>query len=211
MTQITRNAIKYSTTAADEKYYVELINDYQLNSIRDVTKAFKVTQYFPQAGEDLKGLVTTFNLISNHAGEAKAGASSINQILTTNWAKNSELAKTTSGRKIRDGLISIQKTFRNDLKGPLDNLIKANKAVDDLLAKFPLRKKKLEFASGGVYYTRWTDVQMKVPCSVSKTKTYEIGGFTTNYPWYQFEACDFGPTKVNFIKHVIPYIKYRFI
>ncbi|KAH7196385.1 uncharacterized protein B0J16DRAFT_390289 [Fusarium flagelliforme] len=211
MTQITRTAIKYSTTAADEKYYVGLVEDYQINTIRDLIKAFRVTEFMPQAGEDLRNLVNRFNLISKHAPDAKAAATSIDQILATNWAKNSELAKTASGRKVRDGLIKIQKAFKDDLKGPLANLVKSNKAVEDLLVKFPLRKKRLEFASGGVYFNRWTDVQMKVPCSVSKTETFRDGIYTDDYTWYQIEACDFGPKKVNFVKHALPYIKYRFI
>lgn len=211
MSQITRTAIKYSTTAADEKYYVGLVEDYQINTIRDLIKAFRITEYMPQAGEDLRNLVNRFNLISKHAPDAKAAAKSIDQILATNWAKNSELAKTSSGRKVRDGLIKIQKAFKDDLKGPLANLVKSNKAVEDLLAKFPLRKKRLEFASGGVYFNRWTDVQMEVPCSVPKTKTYNDGPFSASHSWNEIEACDFGPKKVNFVKHAIPYIKYRFI
>ncbi|KAH7154267.1 hypothetical protein DER46DRAFT_628162 [Fusarium sp. MPI-SDFR-AT-0072] len=119
------------------------------NAIKDVVKAFRVTQYLPQAAEDLKKLTGTFNLISNHAGAAKTAATSINQILSVNWAKNSELSKTASGRKVRDGLINIQRSFRNDLKGPLDSLIKANKAVEEILVQIPLRKKRLEFSSGG--------------------------------------------------------------
>ncbi|CAG7561119.1 unnamed protein product [Fusarium equiseti] len=213
MTQITRTAIKYSTTAADEKYYVGLVEDYQINTIRDLIKAFRITEYMPQAGEDLRNLVNKFNLISKHAPDAKAAATSIDKILTTNWAKNSELAKTASGRKVRDGLIKIQKAFKDDLKVPLANLIKSNKAVEDLLAKFPLRKKRLEFTSGGVYFNRWTDVQMKVPCGVSKSKDFSdsTGTWTVPFSWTEIEACDFGPKKVNFVKHALPYIKYRFI
>lgn len=211
MTQITRTAIKYSTTPADEKYYVGLIEDYRINTIRDVIKAFRVTEYMPQAGEDLRNLVNRFNLISKHAPDAQAAATSINQILATNWAKNSELAKTASGRKVRDGLIKIQKAFKDELKGPLANLIKSNKAVEDLLVKFPLRKKRLEFTSGGVYFNRWTDVQMKVPGTVSKTKTFTDGSFYRDHSWDEIQAFDFGPKKVNFVKHALPYIKYRFI
>jgi phosphotransferase system HPr-like phosphotransfer protein len=211
MTQITRNAIKYTTTPADETYYLNLMNEYHINSLRDVIKAFRVTQYLPQAAEDLKKLTGTFNLISNHAGAAKAGATSINQIISVNWAKNSELSKTASGRKVRDGLINIQKSFRNDLKGPLDNLIKANKAVEDILVQLPLRKKRLEFASGGVSYNRWTNARMPVPCKKEATKSYSLGGFSKDYTYQQVQACEFGPAKVPFIKHVIPYIKYRFV
>ncbi|KAJ4137171.1 hypothetical protein NW768_002752 [Fusarium equiseti] len=211
MTQITRTAIKYSTTAADEKYYLGLVEDYRINTIRDIIKAFRVTEYLPQAGEDLRNLVNRFNLISKHAPDAKAAATSIDQILATNWARNSELGKTASGRKVRDGLVKIQKAFKDDLKGPLANLIKSNKAVEDLLVKFPLRKKRLEVVSGGVYFNRWTDVQMKVPCSVPRTKPYSLGTYTVTEEWDEIQACDFGPKKVNFIKHALPYIKYRFI
>ncbi|KAH7220263.1 hypothetical protein BKA60DRAFT_596553 [Fusarium oxysporum] len=133
-----------------------------LNAI-NIIKAFRVTQYLPQAAEDLKKLTGTFNLISNHAGAAKTAATSIDQILSANWARNSELSKTASGRKVRDGLINIQRGFRNDLTGPLDNLIKANQAVEDILIQLPLRKKRLEFSSGGVSYSRWTNARMPVP------------------------------------------------
>ncbi|KAF4436736.1 hypothetical protein FACUT_6331 [Fusarium acutatum] len=211
MTQITQNTIKYTTTPADEAYYLNLMNEYHINSLRDVIKAFRVTQYLPQAAEDLKKLTGTFNLISNHAGAAKTGATSINQILSVNWAKNSQLSKTASGRKVRDGLISIQKSFRNDLKGPLDNLIKANKAVEDILVQLPLRKKRLEFSSGGVSYNRWIDAQMPVPCKKQMTYSRPIGGFTATMPYEEIQACEFGPQKVPFIKNVIPYMKYRFV
>ncbi|KAF9767190.1 hypothetical protein IL306_000281 [Fusarium sp. DS 682] len=211
MTQITKNAIKYTTTAADEAYYVKLINDYQVNSLRDVIKAFRVTQYLPQAGEELKKYTGTFNLISNHAGAAKTGATSINQILSVNWARNSELAKTASGRKVRDGLINIQKSFRNEFKRPLDNLIKANKAVEDILNQLPLRKKRLEFASGGVSYSRWANARMPVPCRKEATRQFGLGGISKGHTYEEIQACEFGPTKVPFIKHVIPYMKYRFV
>ncbi|KAG5792097.1 hypothetical protein H9Q69_008845 [Fusarium xylarioides] len=211
MKQITQNAIKYTTTPADEAYYLKLMNEYHINSLRDVIKAFRVTQYFPQAADDLKKLTGTFNLISNHAGAAKGAATSINQILSVNWAKNSELSKTASGRKVRDGLISIQKSFRNDLKGPLDNLIKANKAVEDILVQLPLRKKRLEFSSGGVSYSRWIDAKMPVPCKKEKTYSRTIGGFSASMTYNEVQACEFGPQKIPFIKTVIPYIKYRFV
>ncbi|RKL44225.1 hypothetical protein BFJ72_g3958 [Fusarium proliferatum] len=178
MKQITQNAIKYTTTPADEAYYLNLMTEYHVNSLRDVIKAFRVTQYLPQAADDLKKLTGTFNLISNHAGAAKTAATSINQILSVSWAKNSELSKTASGRKVRDGLINIQKSFRNDLKGPLDNLIKANKAVEDILVQLPLRKKRLEFSSGGVSYSRWIEAKMPVPCKKEKTYSKTIGGFS---------------------------------
>ncbi|KNB08998.1 hypothetical protein FOXG_09671 [Fusarium oxysporum f. sp. lycopersici 4287] len=196
MTQITRNAIKYTTTPSDEAYII---------------KAFRVTQYLPQAAEGLKKLTGTFNLISNHAGAAKTAATTINQILSVKWARNSELSKTASGRKVRDGLISIQRSFRNDLKGPLDNLIKANKAVEDILIQLPLQKKRLEFSSGSVSYSRWTNARMPVPCKKEDTKFYSIGGFPAIYTYQQVQGCEFGPTKVPFIKNVIPYMKYRFV
>ncbi|EWZ86273.1 hypothetical protein FOWG_11315 [Fusarium oxysporum f. sp. lycopersici MN25] len=173
--------------------------------------AIKVTQYLPQAAEGLKKLTGTFNLISNHAGAAKTAATTINQILSVKWARNSELSKTASGRKVRDGLISIQRSFRNDLKGPLDNLIKANKAVEDILIQLPLQKKRLEFSSGSVSYSRWTNARMPVPCKKEDTKFYSIGGFPATYTYQQVQACEFGPTKVPFIKNVIPYMKYRFV
>ncbi|EGU78144.1 hypothetical protein FOXB_11335 [Fusarium oxysporum f. sp. conglutinans Fo5176] len=147
-----------------------------LNAIKDVIKAFRVTQYLPQAAEDLKKLTGTFNLISNHAGASKTAATSINQILSVKWSRNSELSKTSSGCKVRDGLISIQRSFRNDLKGPLDNLIKANKAVEHILIQLPLRKKRLEFSSGGVSYSRWTNARMPVPCK--RTQSFiRLGDF----------------------------------
>ncbi|KAF5566440.1 hypothetical protein FPANT_14127, partial [Fusarium pseudoanthophilum] len=132
-------------------------------------------------------------------------------ILSANWAKNSELSKTASGRKVRDGLISIQKSFRNDLKGPLDNLIKANKAVEDILVQLPLRKKRLEFSSGGVSYSRWIEAKMPVPCKKEKTYTRTIGGIEGTMTYQEVQACEFGPQKVPFIKTVIPYMKYRFV
>lgn len=179
--------------------------------MKDIIKAFRVTQYLPQAAEGLKKLTGTFNLISNHAGAAKTAATTINQILSVKWARNSELSKTASGRKVRDGLISIQRSFRNDLKGPLDNLIKANKAVEDILIQLPLQKKRLEFSSGSVSYSRWTNARMPVPCKKEDTKFYSIGGFPATYTYQQVQACEFGPTKVPFIKNVIPYMKYRFV
>ncbi|KAK2692309.1 hypothetical protein QWA68_008184 [Fusarium oxysporum] len=210
MTQITRNAIKYTTPPSDEAYYLNLMKEYQINSLRDAIKAFRVTQYLPQAAEDLKKLTGTFNLISNHAGASKTAATSINQILSVKWARNSELSKTSSGRKVRDGLISIQRSFRNDLKGPPDNLIKANKAVEDILIQLPLRKKRLEFSSVGVSYSRWTNARMPVPCK--RTQSFiRLGGFPASYTYQQVQACEFGPTKVPFIKNVIPYMKYRFV
>ncbi|KLO85083.1 unnamed protein product [Fusarium fujikuroi] len=211
MKQITQNAIKYTTTPADEAYYLNLMTEYHVNSLRDVIKAFRVTQYLPQAADDLKKLTGTFNLISNHAGAAKTAATSINQIQSVNWAKNSELSKTASGRKVRDGLINIQKSFRNDLKGPLDNLIKANKAVEDILVQLPLRKKRLEFSFGGVSYSRWIEAKMPVPCKKDQTYSKTIGNYTGRMNYQEIQACEFGPQKVPFIKTVIPYMKYRFI
>nr|RBQ92574.1 hypothetical protein FVER53263_08799 [Fusarium verticillioides] len=197
MKQVTQNAIKYTTTPADEAYYLMLMNEYHINSLRDVIKAFRLTG--------------TFNLISNHAGAAKTAATSINQILSVNWAKNSELSKPESGRKVRDGLISIQKSFRNDLKGPLENLIKANKAVEDILVQLPLRKKRLGILSGGVSYSHWIEAKMPVPCKKEETYCKAIGGIEGKMTYQEVQACEFGPQKVPFIKTVIPYMKYRFV
>ncbi|KAF5671851.1 hypothetical protein FCIRC_8596 [Fusarium circinatum] len=200
--------------------------DYQIPNIytlgRSVTKtkapleANSIALANPDAQSKLdsifkSNLTGTFNLISNHAGAAKTAATSISQILSVNWAKNAQLSKTASGRKVRDGLINIQKSFRNDLKGPLDNLIKANKAVEDILIQLPLRKKRLEFSSGGVSYNRWINAQMPVPCKKEKTYSQTIGGFSASMPYEEVQACEFGPQKVSFIRTVIPYMKYRFV
>ncbi|KAM0424333.1 hypothetical protein ACHAPT_010479 [Fusarium lateritium] len=208
----TKNSISYTKNAADGAYYVDIFQNFKMSTLRDFTKAFRVTEYFPTAADKIKNSLVPFSDINKYAGQGRTGLTQIDSVLGVQWSKNKELAKTVAGRKVRDGFINIQKSVKNDLKTPVYNLVKAIDALKITLDKHPLTKKKLEWSYGAAPYNRWSEHEMKVPCAEEKTQTWWVNGFPSPpFTWTQITTCEWGPTNITYSKNFIPYIKYRFV
>ncbi|KAF4981762.1 hypothetical protein FZEAL_2484 [Fusarium zealandicum] len=206
MQQLTRAGLTYTTTAADGTYYVGLVDNYQLTTVRDAIKAFRVTDYFPRAVDDLRKAIAPCNDITGTTTRGRVVQTQINGVLAYNWSRSK-----TPARQVRDGFTSMQRTINSDLRVPVNNLIKSTQALHDLLDKFAFRKRKLEWKYGAASYQRWIDLAIKAPCEDPKTRTYVSNTFSEEYSWTAIKVCDLDPTKVIFPKYHIPYIKYRWV
>ncbi|KAF4462943.1 hypothetical protein FALBO_10238 [Fusarium albosuccineum] len=212
MSQVVKNSLTFTRTPADGAYYVGLVDNYQMTTLRDFTKAFRVTEYFPKAAEELKKSVSPFTDVSKYASKGRSGYTQIGSVLSVNWSRNQQLSKTVAGRRVRDGFLSIQKSVKNNLRTPVYDLIRAIDAMHRTMDQFPLQKKKLEWKVGAAPYSRWSEFNMVVPCAEEKTITMEAGGIESPpFTYTEIKKCELSQTKVSFPKQFIPYIKYRFV
>ncbi|KAI8651398.1 hypothetical protein NCS55_01384100 [Fusarium keratoplasticum] len=212
MISLTKTSLSYTKNAAEGSYYVDLFQNFKMSTLRDFAKAFKVTEYFPPAAEKIKNSLVPISDIKKYAAQGRTGLTQIDYVLGVQWSKNKELAKTVAGRKVRDGFINIQKSVKIDLRTPVYNLIKAIDALQLTVDKLPLTNKKLEWSFGAAPYTRWSEHEMKVPCVQEKTQTFTLNGWpSAPFTWTDVTSCEWGPTKIQYSKNFIPYIKYRFV
>lgn len=212
MISLAKNSLSYTKSAAEGSYYVDLFQNFKMSTLRDFAKAFKVTEYFPPAVEKIKNSLVPISGIKKYAAQGRMGLIQIDYVLGVHWSKNKELAKTAAGRKVRDGFINMQKSVKTELRAPVYNLIKAIDALQVTVDKLPLTKKKLEWSFGAAPYNRWSEHEMKVPCAQEKTQTFMLNGWpSAPFTWTEVASCEWGPTKIPYSKHFIPYIKYRFV
>ncbi|KAL2672460.1 hypothetical protein Neosp_013171 [[Neocosmospora] mangrovei] len=212
MMSLTKNSLSYTKSAAEGSYYVDLFQNFKMSTLRDFAKAFKVTEYFPPAAEKIKNSLVPIGNIKKYAAQGRTGLTQIDYVLGVQWSKNKELAKTAAGRKVRDGFINMQKSVKTELRTPVYNLIKAIDALQVTVDKLPLTNKKLEWSFGAAPYNRWSEHEMKVPCAQEKTQTFMLNGWpSAPFTWTEVGSCEWGPTKIPYSKHFIPYIKYRFV
>ncbi|KAI8650584.1 hypothetical protein NCS57_01392500 [Fusarium keratoplasticum] len=212
MISLTKTSLSYTKSAAEGSYYVDLFQNFNMSTLRDFAKACKVTEYFPPAAEKIKNSLVPISNIKKYAAQGRTGLTQIDYMLGVQWPKNKELAKTAAGRKVRDGFINIQKSVKIDLRTPVYNLIKAIDALQLTVDKLPLTNKKLEWSFGAAPYTRWSEHEMKVPCAQEKTQTFTLNGWpSAPFTWTDVTSCEWGPTKIQYSKNFIPYIKYRLV
>ncbi|KAH6886978.1 hypothetical protein B0T10DRAFT_407267 [Thelonectria olida] len=209
--QATKKAITSATTPGSEDYYFKLFSGTGINAVKDLPKAFEVTSYLPAVAKDLKNAIIPIVALTKHQSRAQGVVSQLNGLLTQNWIKNKDFAKTKEYRKVRDGFISIQKVVKGEMRGPVTDLAKAIKSLDDALSKFPLRKKKLEMKYGAAQYARYCHQDFKAPCSKEVTQEFEINGFYDSFTYNQLYQCQFGPKTISFPHHHLPWIRYRFV
>lgn len=208
---LTKKCLTSATTPASEAYYFNIIYERIFGSIKDLSKVSPIINDLPLAAPQLKKLITPISDFTKQVTRARNAQKHLNGVLTQNWKTNKELSKTASSRKVRDGFVQIQSTITKDLRPSVNELVKALEALNTELNKFPLRNKKLEMKGGAVSYQRWVTPQFKAPCVRDKTKTYELNGYTDSITYKEVYACSYGPTKINFMNHHIPYIGYRFV
>ncbi|KAI8649908.1 hypothetical protein NCS56_01441900 [Fusarium sp. Ph1] len=212
MISLTKTSLSYTKSAAEGSYYVDLFQNFKMSTLRDFAKAFKVTEYSPPAAEKIKNSLVPISDIKKYAAQGRTGLTQIDFVLGVQWSKNKELAKTAAGRKVRDSFINIQKSVKTELRTPVYNLIKAIDALQVTVDKLPLTTKKLEWSFGAAPYNRWSEHEMKVPCAQEKTQTFTLNGWpSAPFTWTEVTTCEWGPTKIQYSKNFIPYIKYRFV
>jgi hypothetical protein len=93
------------------------------------------------------------------------------------------------------------------MRGPVTDLAKAIKSLDDALSKFPLRKKNLELKYGAAQYARYCLQDFQAPCSKEVTQEFELNGFSDSFTYTQLDACQFGPKEISFPHHHLPWIR----
>lgn len=77
------------------------------------------------------------------------------------------------------------------------NLIKAIDALQVTVDKLPLTQKTLEWSFGAAPYTRWSEHEMKVPCTQEKTQAWTLNGWpSAPFTWTEITSCEWGPTKI---------------
>ncbi|KAH7142074.1 hypothetical protein EDB81DRAFT_653755 [Dactylonectria macrodidyma] len=209
--QLTQMCLTSATTPANEDYYYELFLTANFGTTKHLPKAFQLVEDLPVAASELKNLVVSMSDLTKHSTRARGVQTHLNGILSQNWKTNKELSKTQASRKVRDGFIQIQTLVKRDLRPPVNDLIKALTALNTELDKFPLRSKTLEFRYGAVPYERWSTQDWEVPCAEEVWREFQQGEFKDARYFTEIQVCDFGPNRVTFPDHHLPFIKYRFV
>ncbi|KAH6886864.1 hypothetical protein B0T10DRAFT_515723 [Thelonectria olida] len=191
------------------EHWKVLIEKGEIQSFKSIMKGFGRLLYdLPTAASQIKSGLTHLILLTKNATRGKKAASQIKTVLAPKFKENQELSKK---KAVRDGFIQIQTIIKNDLKGPVDKLNKAIDALNTDLSKLVLRGKKLELTYGSIGYDRFNNWDFDYPCVEMITDTYTEGEFSEDFTYPVYSQCRFYSGKVSFVRHWVPYLKYRWV
>ncbi|KAK7403420.1 hypothetical protein QQX98_010833 [Neonectria punicea] len=203
-------AIRGLYYAPDNQLLADMVNFGEIHELGNIILGFKITKAMPDIAVKLKKEIIPIILLTKFSSKGSTASKSLDTVLATDWNKKKDLFKTPAAQKVRDGFISIQGTMKKELRDSLNTLNKEVKALDDLLNKFELRKKNLNWSYSSEAVKRYTVNAVNLPCKSSYTESFTVEGYTDTYTYPIFESCLYGPEVVYLPNHHIPYLKWSF-
>lgn len=211
LVNLTRSAIDIAHSIPDTKEITDLILGGKLRKIQDILEAIKITRKLPEIIRDLQDAASPiFNLRATLQGGGENALVLLQDVVSNSWDTYPFEFTTDSNGNVRAGVREIQNLIRDDLELPLRNVTSTLNALDDVFKDFPIKKGQFDFQAGVSSYGRWSMVSMDLPCTRLKTAHYQVaGGYKGSFSYPEIYACPFGPERLPWPNHHIPYFKFR--
>lgn len=212
MAQATRATITAVQVVPEVSYFLQLIVEGKLKKIEDILGAIKITTELPALAKSLQSSASTIvAVVTKYASSGPATLDMIEHVVAAAW-EGLPVEFTATGDNtgnVRAGLVEMQALVRDEIEAPLRNVTAAIGRLEDSITAFPAYKGRLEFKAAVASYSRWSYFSMDLPCTRKKTAHYEVAGFRGSFDYPEFYACPYGPKKIPWPNHHIPYIKFR--
>ncbi|RFU81370.1 hypothetical protein TARUN_819 [Trichoderma arundinaceum] len=196
----TRTAIEAAEADPDVNFLIELIKSGRLTKVDNIWNSFQAVQKLPEIVGHLKKSTTSIQRVvtqyNSYGHNAKAV---IGEVLSLQW-------DTTA---VGSGMTKIQQIIKTELEAPLGNLTNTIGQLGSVLDSFPVKDGRFALQTGVASYQRYSTVSMDVPCTRQGRKTFSAAGFKKTYSYPEFYLCPYGPKRIPWPNHHIPFIKVR--
>ncbi|KAF5001489.1 hypothetical protein FDECE_10927 [Fusarium decemcellulare] len=202
--------IKVADSIPGEDFIIELITSGSLTKIDDIIEAVQITKELPKAAAELQAIISPIGeLASGYQTFSADALKVIEEVISVSWEDYRKEFEADVSGQLQAGLTEIQTLVRTELDEPLRNLTTAIKELTDVLDLFPIKDGLFELDTGVSSYKRWSAITMDVPCTKAGRAKFEISGFKTSFDYPKFYSCQYGPKRIPWPNHHIPYIKFR--
>ena len=196
----------------DKTFLIDIITKGPLSKITNLIDAFTATKDLPKLANDLQRTATgILDFVTKYTKDGAHCAAVLEEVLASAWESYPLEFTTDSTGNVRAGVVAIQALVRDELAKPLRNVTDSINALDKSLDLIPVKKGSFSLASGVSSYRRFSSISMDVPCTRTKKQTFSdpSGKFKQTVSYPEFYACKYGPKKIPWPNHHIPYIKFR--
>ncbi|KAF4461867.1 hypothetical protein FALBO_11326 [Fusarium albosuccineum] len=202
--------IKVADSIPGEDFIIKLITSGSLTKIDDIIEAIQITKELPKAAAELQAIISPIGeLASGYQTFSADALKVIEEVISVSWEDYRKEFEADVSGQLQAGLTEIQTLVRTELDEPLRNLMTAIKDLTDVLDLFPIKDGLFELDTGVSSYKRWSAITMDVPCTKAGRANFEISGFKTSFDYPKFYSCQYGPKRIPWPNHHIPYIKFR--
>ncbi|KIW19610.1 hypothetical protein PV08_00183 [Exophiala spinifera] len=210
MKDILDNRAADFSLSADPQSMIELVTSGQFRQIRQVVEIFKIAKELP---EFVKSLGDNLNLGTNFLPDLSLQTTELEESLlattSPNWL-NGPLTTNASLSDARDSIQRVQAMLRDQVNLVRSVTSNINGAYGRL-QQLPFHGAEIVVHPGVASYRRWSEVSMDLVCSKMTTQRYNYPGLKSiSFDYPEFKTCRYGPKRVSWPNHHIPYIKLKF-
>ncbi|RSL52406.1 hypothetical protein CEP53_008102 [Fusarium sp. AF-6] len=212
MISIADKAIAVSKKVPNSSFFLDLIQSGSFTKATDILESIQIVKKLPESVEEIEATVGPVqDLVSKYEPLVKTVSATVKEVSSFSWTPYTKELQVDSSGKLRGLLIGLQNTIQLQLGEPLDDLTTAIKSLKDGLATLPVNKSNFEYDADVTSYSRWSDVSVPAPCSKQNKANFELAGYKTSYNYPSFYRCDYGPQRVPWPRHFVPYVKIKMI
>lgn len=222
LVNVSRTAIEIAEAVPDIDELILLAFSGKLRKIEDILQTIKITTEFPSLIKKLQDAVSVIaEFVTLYGSDGGQNALAlVESILSDTWQRYptsfNTTTTTTTGTptnstkgNLRAAIPEIQSLLATEIHAPLLNLTTSITALQSALDTFPVKQGKFAFAAGVASYQRWSTVSMDLPCVRQTRMPYDVAGIKGAFDYPEFYSCAYGPKRVPWPNHHVPYVKFR--
>lgn len=210
MISIADKAIEVSKVVPNAGFFMDLIQSGSFTKVTDILESIQIVKKLPQSVKELEATVGPVQeLVSKYESIVKTVSASVKEVTSFSWTPYTKELQADSSGRLRSLLTGVQNTIQLQLGEPLDDLTVGIKSLKDSLANLPMGKSKFDYDADVAYYSRWSDLSVPAPCSKQNKANFELAGYKTSYNYPSFYRCEYGPQRVPWPRHFVPYMKIK--
>ncbi|KAI8662104.1 hypothetical protein NCS56_01013600 [Fusarium sp. Ph1] len=210
MISIADKAIEVTKKVPNSGFFMDLIQSGSFTKVTDILESIQIVKKLPESVKEIEATVGPVQeLVSKYEPLVKTVSATVKEVTSFSWTPYIKELEADSSGKLRGLLTGLQNTIQLQLGESLDDLTTEIKNLKDALATFPVSKSKFDYDADVTYYSRWSEVSVPAPCSKQNKANFELSGYKTSYNYPSFYRCDYGPQRVPWPRHFVPYMKIK--
>jgi hypothetical protein len=210
MISIADKAIEVTKKVPNSGFFMDLIQSGSFTKVTDILESIQIVKKLPESVKEIEATVGPVQeLVFKYEPLVKTVSATVKEVTSFSWTPYTKEHQADSSGKLRGLLTGLQNTIQLQLGESLDDLTTEIKNLKDALATFPVSKSKFDYDADVTYYSRWSEVSVPAPCSKQNKANFELSGYKTSYNYPSFYRCDYGPQRVPWPRHFVPYMKIK--
>ncbi|KAI8714933.1 hypothetical protein NCS52_00999800 [Fusarium sp. LHS14.1] len=210
MISVADKAIEVTKKVPNSSFFMNLLESGSFTKVTDMLESIQIVKKLPESVQKLEDNVGPVQeLVSKYEPLVKTISAVVKEVTSFSWTPYTKELQADSSGRLRGLLTGLQNTIQLQLGESLDDLTKEIKNLKDALATLPIGKSKFDYDANVTSYSRWSDVSVPAPCSKQNKANFALSGYKTSYNYPRFYRCDYGPQRVPWPRHFVPYMKIK--